>query len=138
MNCLLCQKEIDAYLEGTINSDLKDQIDNHLRGCKECSDFYRIQMLAERVISEEKQVQVNPFLSTRVMAKIEKLETGTITTSPGLLRPAFITISLAAAVFLGVIMGSIPRHRSDRETIPVELALIDDSRLESLDLLSNE
>ncbi|HBE42090.1 MAG TPA: hypothetical protein DDW27_12950 [Bacteroidales bacterium] len=138
MNCQLCKKELDSYIEGKLSDDLKNQIEAHLLICSDCKDAYRLQILADRVMAAEKELEVNPFLATRVMAEIETRESGTVRSIPNVLRPVLITISMGTAVFLGVIMGSIPQYKKIRETIPVELALIDDTRIESIDLLSNE
>jgi len=138
MDCQLCKQELDSYLEDKLSEDLKNQIDAHLLICSDCKEFYRLQILADRVIAAEKKLEVKPFLTTRVMAEIENREFRSVRSIPNVLRPVLITISMAAAIFLGVIMGSIPQYQHIRETIPVELALIDDTRIESIDLLSNE
>jgi predicted anti-sigma-YlaC factor YlaD len=136
MNCQHCQKEIDAYLEGKPDPDLKVRIESHLRECRDCNELYRIQALADRIIAEEKELTVNPFLSTRVMAQIENSEIQRVTGLKGFLRPAFITVAMAAAIFTGVMIGSIPLRSQSNKPLPVELSLIDDTTLESIDLLS--
>jgi hypothetical protein len=45
---------------------------------------------------------------------------------------------LAAAIFFGVTIGNIYKPAGSGNTIPVELALIDDAAIESVDILSNE
>jgi len=136
MDCRLCQKEIDAYLEGKPDPDLKVRIEAHLMECKKCNELYRIQALAERVIAEEKKLTVNPFFATRVMAQIEKNEAVKLKVAHDILRPALISVSLAAAIFAGVMIGSIPLRSQSDKSLPVELTLIDDESLESIDLLS--
>lgn len=136
MNCQHCQKELDAYLEGKLDPAGKVQIEAHLRECRECNDFYRIQSLAGRVIETEKELVVNPFLATRVMTQIENSEIQRVTGLKGFLRPAFIAVSMAAAIFAGVMIGSIPLSIQSNKSLPVELSLIDDTTLESIDLLS--
>ena len=141
MNCQLCQKESDAYREGRLPADTRTQVETHLRVCKKCAESYKLQTLAERVINKEKELLPNPFLQTRIMAQIENLETSrnrVIPTYMRALRPAVITTSLAAAIFLGVIMGNIYKPSSSAKTIPVELSLINDATIESVDILSNE
>jgi len=129
---------LDAYLEGKLDPAGKVQIEAHLRECRECNDFYRIQSLARRVIEAEKELVVNPFLATRVMTQIENSEIQRVTGLKGFLRPAFIAVSMAAAIFAGVMIGSIPLRSQNNKSLPVELSLIDDTTLESIDLLSLE
>lgn len=141
MNCQLCQKESDAYREGRLPADTRTQVETHLGVCKKCAESYKLQTLAERIIKKEKELLPNPFLQTRIMAQIENLETArnrAIQTYMRALRPAIIATSLAAAIFFGVIMGNIYKPSSSAKAIPVELALINDATIESVDVLSNE
>lgn len=138
MNCEICQQELDDYLEGRLSPDRRAQIELHLRTCSKCREVYNAQILADRVIAREKELQVNPFLSARVMNKIDNPETAKLKHAPGILKPAMIAVSIAAAVFIGAIIGSIPLRDQADKPLPFELALIDDARLESLYLLSNE
>ena len=92
-------------------------------------------MLAEKLISEEKLLKVNPFLSTRVMQEIENQEVLTQKWIPGILKPALVVLSVAGAIFLGVLMGSIPAVNRGIRPVPLELRLINDARLDSVDML---
>lgn len=141
MNCQLCQKNLDAYQEGRLPSDMMTQVESHLKICDSCKRMHNAQLLADRIISNEKETDANPFLVTRVMAMIENLgNTGHEKEYVGtrILRPALITVSLAAAVFFGIILGNLSRPARNADKIPVELALINDASLESVDILSNE
>ncbi|NLJ44160.1 MAG: hypothetical protein GX431_10910 [Bacteroidales bacterium] len=141
MNCQLCQKNLDAYQEGRLPSDMMTQVESHLETCDSCKRIYNAQLLAGRVIITEKETDANPFLVTRVMAMIENMEnTGHEKESLRirLLRPALVTVSLAAAVFFGIMLGNLSRPARNADKIPVELALINDASLESVDILSNE
>jgi len=141
MNCQLCQKELDAYQEGRLSPDMRAQVEDHLKGCEACAKVWKLLIFAERIIDQEKGLQGNPFLSTRIMARIENLETQGHKTIPvfmRLLKPALIMTLLAAAIFLGVIMGNIYKPVVKGKEIPFELALIDDATMEMIDMLSNE
>ena len=141
MNCQLCQKNLEAYQEGRLPSDMMTQVESHLETCDSCKRIYNIQLLANRVMNSEKGTVVNPFLATRVMTGIETLENAGYekeSFNVRILRPALITISLAAAVFFGIVLGNLSRPAGNSNQIPVELALINDVSLESVDILSNE
>jgi len=142
MNCQLCQKELEAYRGGKLRPDTKTQVESHLAGCKECMNIYVLQILSDRVINEEKALLPDPFLSTRILAGIEKPESYGHDAFPGIirvLRPALLTVSLAAAIFFGVIIGNIYKPAAGMEKIiPVEMALIDDASIESIDILLTE
>ena len=141
MNCQLCQENLEAYQEGRLPSDMMTQVESHLETCDSCKRIYNIQLLANRVMNSEKETVVNSFLATRVMAGIETLENAGYekeSSNVRILRPALITISLAAAVFFGIVLGNLSRPAGNSNQIPVELALINDVSLESVDILSKE
>jgi hypothetical protein len=75
------------------------------------------------------------------MAQIENMETAPTRAIPAYLRvlkPAIISTSMAAAIFFGVMMGSIYKHEGGSTAIPIEFALIDDATIESVDILLKE
>lgn len=140
MNCQLCLKELEAFSAGTLSNDLKNQVKLHLEDCNSCKEIFRLQILAEKVMRQEKEVLSDPFLATRIMARVNKLEDQKSRQSliAGVLKPVLITTSLAAAVLLGIMMGNLTVPSTNMQTVPMELSLIDDAALESVDILSNE
>jgi len=141
MNCQFCQKESDAYHEGRLPEVLRVQVETHLASCRECSESYQLWTIANTVMENEKAVQSNPFLVTRIMAGIEEMELeGTtrlrIPVYQKVLKPLLITVSLAAAVFVGVTVGSTYLPTGDSQRIPVEFSYMNDAALESVDLYS--
>lgn len=142
MNCNLCKPNLEMYHKGNLPEGISVQVKAHLETCNDCNAIYQMEVIANRVILEEKDIQSNPFLATRVMAGIELLESRPLNSQPipfngrGL-KPALVTISLAAAVFIGVLVGNIYQPVPDTNEIPVELTYMNDAALESVDLLSN-
>lgn len=141
MNCQLCQKELDAYREGTLPEGIRIQVENHLGDCKECAESFRLLSLSDKVMNEEKRLLSNPFLVTRIMAGIEGLEQiherdHRIPAYQKVFKPVLISVSIAAAIFIGVLAGSayLPEQSSDR--IPVEMTYMNDAALESVELFS--
>jgi len=141
MNCRLCQEELDSYLEGRLPCDMITQVEEHLQHCTDCAESYNIQSLGQKIINQEKIISPGPYLTARIMAQIEKSEvTGHKTIPPfrRVLRPALIITSMAAAIFLGVMIGNIYKPSVRILPRPVELALIDDVAIEAVDILSYE
>jgi anti-sigma factor RsiW len=141
MNCQLCQKELDAYREGTLPEGIRIQVENHLGDCKVCAESFRLLSLSDKVMNEEKRLQSNPFLVTRIMAGIEELEQNRasrerIPVYQKVLKPVLISVSVAAAIFIGILAGGsyLPSQSSDR--IPVEMSYMNDAALESVELFS--
>lgn len=143
MNCQSCQKESDAYLRGKLPEGTRIQLEQHLENCRDCAESFRLMSIAIRVIDQEKEFKPNPFLVTRIMAGIEELDrqTESPVRSPvylQLLRSALLSTSIAAAIFVGVMVGSIYTPVTPENQLPVELAYLNDAALESVDLLSQE
>jgi hypothetical protein len=138
MTCELCLKELESYCEGKLPGNTRILVKIHLDGCANCADTYRMIILSNRIISEERELKTNPFLSGRIMAEIENRESALSDDTSifsKTIRPVFITISMAAAIFAGVILGNFG-HR--QELVPAEFALMDDMEIESDLMLINE
>jgi len=137
MNCQSCQKESEAYRGNNLSADKRTQVEAHLESCKDCANYYRIGAIIDAVINREKATISNPFLSTCVMAVLEtedKSSTVKKSIFNMVLRPAIITISMAAAIISGVLLGNV--YQVNTKPLPFEISLIDDVTIESVDLLS--
>jgi predicted anti-sigma-YlaC factor YlaD len=141
MNCQSCQKESDKYREGKLSDDLRIQVESHLKLCSDCAESFRIQAMADNIINNERAIEPENDLTARIMERIERLEVNDykITNSFMIvLQPALIITSIAATIFIGVLIGNIYKPAGTVISRPVELSLIDDATIESIDILSNE
>jgi predicted anti-sigma-YlaC factor YlaD len=141
MNCELCQKVLDAYQEGMLPEGTRSQVEVHLGECKECSESFQLVGLANRVMEDEKSMQSNPFLVTRIMANIDQLEQShgsyqTLSVYQKVLKPVLLGFSVAAAIFFGVVMGNFNMQTQATTELPVEMTYMNDVALESVDVLS--
>ena len=141
MNCQLCQKELDAYQEGILPQGIRIQVESHLRECKVCAESFQFMGIANKVMEDEKSMQSNPFLVTRIMANIEELEHTReslrhIPFFHRLLKPVLIAVSVAAAIFLGIMEGNFNTPTQPANKLPVEMTYMNDVAIESVDLLS--
>lgn len=138
MNCDLCKRELEAYREGRLPNGIQAQIEEHLHNCHECALYFKVMQTAEKVMDEEKSAQPNPFLSTRIMAGIEALESKQKQVHQGILKPVLISISIVIAVFLGITMGQLYKPAKQTSVIPAELSYMDDASMESLNVFVTE
>jgi hypothetical protein len=60
----------------------------------------------EQLIREERNTELNPYLSTRVMAAIAKQQDQKTALLPMFLKPVLAMASLTIVVWLGIIAGS--------------------------------
>lgn len=141
MNCQLCQKKLDDYPLGMLPGDIRSQVESHLQDCRKCTESYKLLTLAERVMNEEKKLQSDPFLPTRIMARIEEIKSPAAWRIPVFIRlakPVVLVLMLAFVIALGVTIGSLYRFVPDRNSLPAEMSLIDDAAIESVSVLSND
>lgn len=141
MNCERCKKKADAYLQGKLPDGIRIQVEVHLTSCTECAALFQMWSLADRIMDEEKEVIVNPFLATRIMERIEALEDKRVPKHvpvfQQILKPALISLSIAAATFFGVLSGNIYQPASTQGRVPVELSYMNDASLESVDFYAS-
>ncbi|MCW3804024.1 zf-HC2 domain-containing protein [Plebeiibacterium marinum] len=139
MNCASCQKKLDLYISGNLPGDVKKSVRTHLKECHQCHKTYATILMAEKIINQEKVLQSNPFLATRVMNQIELKDEGFYAT-PGysifrLLQPAALTASIVLALFIGIYAGNSLPTTTAQNRVPEELMLMDDASMESLNLI---
>ena len=141
MNCVTCQKQLEAYLEGQQSERTRNEVEAHLSSCNECAELYGTMKLANRIMDQEKSEEPNPFLATRIMASIQTLEDVRDKQSnpfiQKVLKPIVISISIAAAAFLGVLSGGLYQTESTQKRVPLELSYVNDDTLESVDFYAN-
>ena len=137
MNCELCRKELEAYREGILPESTNHELKEHLGSCPGCASIFHGEEMIDLIIGHEKTIESNPFLSTRVMAEIEKSET--LISVPAwqrALKPVLVMASIVLAVTIGVLSGNL-YYKPVTEKVPMELAYMDDAAMELVNYLSN-
>jgi hypothetical protein len=80
-------------------------------------------------IREEKNTSFNPFLTTRIMAAIEKERTGRTSTFIPAWKKVVVAMSLLVAIAAGYYTGNL----YERNNYPDEVVLINDYGMEQLE-----
>lgn len=140
MNCLTCRKNLVAYLEEKLPEDRRSITTDHLNTCTACSELYSEMKKAYILIEEEKAIECNPFLTTRVMAAIGNQEIS-LDKKPALqriLQTALIVVSISIAILSGIEAGSLYSKTPKNKAIPDEMVFMNDAALESLNNYSTE
>lgn len=139
MNCKDYQDKFDKYIEGRLDDNLRMEFDDHLEKCSECREQIGLIKLSDLVISEEKKIESNPFLTSKIMAGLEvkqsaRPESLSEILSKRVLRPVLVAGSIILAVILGISVGNMSSTVYLSQQIPDELIYINDAEIESLDL----
>ncbi|MCW3786572.1 zf-HC2 domain-containing protein [Plebeiibacterium sediminum] len=142
MNCSSCQKQLESFIEGNASGDIQMSLKTHLEECEECHKVYTAMVITNRVISQEKELKVNPFISTRIMEHINQQEEISVNKNfelSRILQPALLTASVALALFIGISAGNMyQKTTTAQNSIPEELMLMNDASMESLNLIITE
>lgn len=141
MNCNECQTKITSYPEEKTSPETLRSIKTHLESCKNCRSFYAASGWVDAFVAEEKQVKVNPFMATRVLAQIEKqkaAKAGSVFIHSLNPQPLLVAASIVLALFLGVSAGSFYQPTNIAEQVPEELLYLNDAEMESLTYFMNE
>ncbi len=102
MNC----KEIHTKLAHIRDiQDIPDEMQRHIRECDSCREVYEQTRALLGFVETEKEKEVSPFLTTRVMAKIQRPAP-----IPWLARPAVVSVM---AVFL-LVLGFFTANLTDK------------------------
>lgn len=137
MNCFYYRDKIEDYLEGRLNENERLSFEDHLKSCPACTEMIQVQKIADKIIAEEKKSVPGFYLTGRIMNRIVNSDQQTSSAFFRILKPALITISIAAAVFAGILIGNISSLSNDKR-FPVELMLMNDVSIESVNLLIEE
>ncbi|HMT73007.1 MAG TPA: hypothetical protein PKA77_03000 [Chitinophagaceae bacterium] len=85
-----------------------------------------VDLLVEQFIVEEKSIEHNPFLSTRVMAVLDNKKQQNVKRLSPVLRAAIVSFGFAAAVFVGFAAGNL----YNTEDKKAEVVLVNDDAME--------
>ena len=107
MNCQQIEPMLLNYLEGALDPVLAGMVKVHVDSCASCRKAFDIIVKAESHIQQEKALRVNPFLFTRIQARLNE-EPKPV---PGILQPVilrrplyYVTVVLVA-VSIGILAG---------------------------------
>ncbi len=86
-----------------------------------------IDQLLKDFIKEERNTEPNPFLSTRIMAAVEKTGKEQVMPVSPVWKIAVITASLFVAIFSGIAAGNLYQPMNN----PADAVLINDDSIEN-------
>jgi len=116
MNCKKYQKQILSFLDGELHQDMANELSNHIKECKTCSDVLVKLANANTIIASEKsEFKADPFMAARVLAKVKNKE---VDYSSKVVSLRYYTVaSLAAAgIAIGILIGTLYSTNSTIQT----------------------
>jgi predicted anti-sigma-YlaC factor YlaD len=120
MDCQHTQEHLFAYHENGVDEKKRGEIDAHLALCPACSALSQQILMLGKHIADAREERPGPFLSTRIMQRLENeffcTDRRMVARWQAWLRPAAITLALAA----GITIGNITAKRS---AVKAEIAI---------------
>lgn len=109
-DCQLLHENLFAYAEGELPPNLIQQLDKHINECADCTRIVAEFRSVMDLMDEQKSVALRPFAETRILQAIEtwmeKKQNSSTSVIIRVLRPAIISIGVAAALAIGFFIGS--------------------------------
>jgi predicted anti-sigma-YlaC factor YlaD len=140
MNCSICEIYLADYLDGILPPDLIHEVQNHLEDCVNCKLLYDALLSTNQLIAEEKGVIPSSGLTDRVMVLVQQRNriVAAETNQPGIFQPLLIAASITIAVLAGIRVGNLYYTTRPAKQVPVELSLMDDFSMESVDMITRD
>jgi predicted anti-sigma-YlaC factor YlaD len=113
MNCQHIRNNLTDYLEGGLNPARQQEVSRHLETCSDCRDFsYGLKGLFD-FIEQEKVVEYDPFMFTRIQAAMDKPAAQRQPLFMArMMRPALLVIVLLLMVYTGIRIGRAFSYKS--------------------------
>ena len=104
-DCAFIRKNLFSYQEKQLSSMEYKEFEDHLHSCKECSQMVSEFQFVTSFIDEKKAVEPNPYISTRILQRIDsQIESAKNKLSPFLQR-ILQPVSLSFIILIAVVIG---------------------------------
>jgi predicted anti-sigma-YlaC factor YlaD len=108
MTCKEVKKNLIFYHYGEIDKQKAKEIKEHLQNCKSCAAEYQKLQLALNYMDAEAKTQANPFIWTRIKARLEQAEQyQPLPKWVRVLQPVLLVILVVVGLFLGIQLGKL-------------------------------
>ncbi len=107
MNCLAIQKQILSHLDGELHGEMAYDFEQHIKNCITCQkEVDRLKIVNHIIDSEKEEFNIDPFMSTRILAKLSKNK---VSATKQIITMRYLAISslAAAGLMIGIIIGTL-------------------------------
>lgn len=118
--CKSVQKNAPFYIDNEITSGKREEIEEHLGACELCRNFFLTFQETYELIDKDRIIKTNPFLFTKIMAKIEARKESLIYNVFNI-KPAKIALVILLPLIAGIWLGSsiINNEQRKKEEISI-------------------
>ncbi len=97
-----CTDFNNKLAELTDPEKIPEDMRQHISTCVACREVYEKDLMLMHFIDEEKSAKVSPFITTRILARINQPQQ-----KPWFVKPALVSVMSAALIILGFASASI-------------------------------
>jgi hypothetical protein len=111
MKCEVCLELLEEYLDGELAAEDREQIDAHLITCSDCSESFAALTAEQQIFARyDREIEVSPFLWTRVAAHTVSKKEPSASRWRGWLAEMFATPGavMAVAIILFAVAVLVP------------------------------
>ncbi|MBN2662606.1 MAG: zf-HC2 domain-containing protein [Bacteroidales bacterium] len=124
MTCKNVEHKIADYIESSLSDKEKLAFEKHLLSCDSCKHKVEFFEKTFDCIENEKQIKVNSFLETRILAKIEATNNNK-SIYKKVLQPVFVAVMLGLVVWFGNILSDVYLNVSTQVAYSQDTSVID-------------
>ena len=104
MKCEVCTELLEEYLDGELAAQDHEQVDAHLIACVDCSESFAVLTAEQEIFARyDREIEVPPFLWTRVAAHTNVSKRSWVATLFGKASLASAIAVLLIAIAIGVV-----------------------------------
>lgn len=104
MDCKIFQNIVIKFVERDLSENELNDAQKHIEQCEECRKKYEFVSLSLGYIEKEKQTQVNQFIETRI---IQKIQPKTKSKLVKILQPTLIAALFIISIFIGNLLANV-------------------------------
>jgi len=111
MNCKEFKNKLCDYFDQNLDTDLKNQFNEHLKTCSECSLLFEKMSNTLSLLNNPDRIPEQPYFYTQLKQKMENRLAGNVSLihsilTKKVLQPVLYLASLIIAVYIGILIGS--------------------------------
>lgn len=133
MDCHQVNKYLPEYAAKSLQADVLHEIQEHLQQCPLCRQQAEMLLKVFNLMKKEKEIQPNPFLSTRIFERINNREIPSRNFLRPVLAGAFLGLALMAGIFAG--LNAEKFTRPQQQGISNDIVLLNDMADEKIEWL---
>ena len=119
MKCRMIKRRLSAFIDGELDASLNEQINTHLQRCLDCQNAWHAANQAWDMLDVLPEPKTVPYLYTRIKARIASIK---VYDPFHWMRNVLVPLSTAAAVALGIFLGSLASLNGNTTTVDEEWA----------------